>query len=154
MSAKVASRATPEPYYLTAAEKTAIIAERMAGVKVADIAKRYKCNEVTVWRICKTMQEASKAVAREWREEQTELAIQAVNAGLVHPEDPYKRATIGVQALKGLGVYAADSANVSVTTLVSNAPAEVSAIVQALPKPNVLELEATPPTDTATNTET
>ena len=49
-------------------------------------------------------------------------AVAAVNAGLDHPEDPYKRATIGNQALIGLGEFRTEQPNVSV--LVATLPAD------------------------------
>ena len=95
--------------YLSETEKTAIQAERLTGRTAVDIAQRFNVNRATVARVCRTIYHAAQASALAWREQQASKAIRAVNAGLDAPRDPYKRAGIGVQALKGLGVYAPDT---------------------------------------------
>lgn len=110
---------TPRPIRLTERERREIIAERFAGVAVKDIAQRFKVNPITVWRICKGMQESAAKASDDWRSEMRSKAVKAVNAGLTAKEDPYKRGNLGVNTLKGLGEFKGEN-EVSIVTLVSS----------------------------------
>jgi AcrR family transcriptional regulator len=122
----------PVPFRTSEAERQAIIAERLAGVSVNDIAKRYGINPATVWRICKKTQETAAKLADDWRSKMRHKAIRGVNAGLDATDDPYKRAGIGVQVLKGLGDFRGDT-DLNVVTLVSSSPAGLERVIDALP---------------------
>lgn len=95
---------------LPEATRNAIVAGRLAGLNPTALAKRYHCHVATVHRICRTVRQAARAISQDWRAEQAELAVSSVNRALRDTKDSYKSAAIGVQALKGLGVYQPDTA--------------------------------------------
>ena len=113
--------------FLTELEKRAICAERAGGVGLKDIADRYGVNPSTVWRVCTETQQATDtpALGASWRADLRARAVPAITAGLDCPDDPYKRAGIGVQVLKGLGDFAPDSQQVNVTAMLASAPAGI-----------------------------
>lgn len=104
-----------------------MIAQRLQGVPVRQLALQYGVSEVTVWRICKRMQATAQKLSERWREEQIEIAVDAVNCGLVDDSDSYKRMNGGIQVLKGLGVYAPDQQGVTVNQLIATLPAKLKA---------------------------
>ena len=133
--------------FLTELEKRAIVAERAAGMLVKEVARRYQVDPATVWRVCKQTQLAVKSpVFGDWRSDMRVKAIDGVNAGLDCPDDPYKRANIGVNVLKGLGDFAQDQGQVNVTQLVSNLPESVTRLLDQVSTPLIDEgLAATHP---------
>lgn len=124
MTESLTVESTAPPFRTTDAERREIVAKRLAGVTVKDIAKQHDISEVTVWRICKPLKDTADAVAAGWRQEQTQLAVKSVNRALSDRSDVYKSATIGVQALKGLGVYAPDQQQMNVVQLVNQVPGD------------------------------
>ncbi len=109
---------------LSEMQKRAIIGERAAGVPLKEITARYQCDRATVYRICnQTHQEVQSPIFGDWRSGLREKAVEGIHAGLDCKKDPYKRANIGVNVLKGLGDFAPEQGgNVVVSTLVSNLP--------------------------------
>lgn len=89
--------------------RNAIVAGRLAGLSVTHLAKRYEVHPATVHRLCKTLRQAAQETIQDWRTEQITLAVTSVNRALRDPKDVYKSAAIGVQALKGHGVYQPDT---------------------------------------------
>ncbi len=68
--------------------------------------------------------EAEKAgVDHDWRADMEKRAIPAINAGLDATEDPYKRAAVGIQVLKGLRVMEPDL-GVNIAAVIGQIPAE------------------------------
>jgi len=92
--------------------KMAIIADKAAGVPVRIICERYNLDASTVWRICKKVQQAhpESAISRDatsadLRTRIKAKAYSALEGGLDHDADPYKRASIGVKVLEGIGEF-------------------------------------------------
>ena len=121
MSTEPTGQPVPRPFYVSDQERAKIIAQRMSGVPVKDIAKAFDISDVTVWRICRPVKQEAKMLATHWREEQTELAVKSVNHALKDRTDSYKSAGIGVQVLKGLGVYSPDT-QANIVTMINNVP--------------------------------
>jgi hypothetical protein len=65
------------------------------------------------------VRQASTEILGDWRQSQQKRAIKAVDAGLDASDDPYKRATIGVSVLKGLGVYSDGGSTVTTNIYVN-----------------------------------
>ncbi len=122
-----------EGFRLTEAQRNEIIAKRMMGTPAADIASEYNIHAATVWRVCNSVQNAAKAAAQDWRENQAGLAVKSVNRALIDDSDTYKSAGIAVQALKGLGVYQADnSVQLNVANWLNSRPASCDETEAAL----------------------
>jgi len=95
--------------------RMAIIADRSAGLSCTAIAEKYGVDKATVSRVCsKFRQEVPKAELsidlENWKQQLREKAIAAIDAALDAAFDPYKRGSIAVQVLKGLGDFAAENA--------------------------------------------
>lgn len=87
---------------------------------------------------------ALNPLSEDWREVQVKKAIAAVNSGLDCVDDSYKRAQIGLQALKGHGIYNSD------TNIKLEAHFHSSGAKQVLALDAAMKAESTI-TDTATN---
>jgi hypothetical protein len=154
MSAVLAS--TPDPERdpskpgpkLTEADRRAVIAHYMTSGSIQLTANEFKLHRNTVADLVKTVREASNSpLSTDWRSNMRPKAIAAVNNGLDCSEDAYKQANVGVQVLKGLGDFRGDS-EVSIVTMISNAPAGVDAITTALSQ-DAIDLESTPVLDSS-----
>jgi len=104
-----------------------IVAEHVIGRTNVDIANRLKINKSAVCRVLRVYREAEpKSVVADpvgdFREDLRREAIKAVRAGLVDDKDSYKRATIGVQTLRGLGEFK-DTAVQGISVIMSSIPA-------------------------------
>ena len=114
--------------------RNAIIAGRVAGISPPQLAKLYNCNVVTVHRLTKEVKRAVQETSRDWRMEQAELAVKSVNRGLRDSKDPYKSAAIGVQALKGLGVYQQDATvQFNIGQRLEHLPTKAQDLLDAIP---------------------
>lgn len=111
---------------LTPAERNQVLAKRLSGKPLDDIAAEYDIDRVTVWRICKDLQQAMEEVHQDYRKSQALLALSAVNKGLVCEDDPYKAMEGGIKVLKGLGLYAPDQQN-QIAILLNNMPQDMRA---------------------------
>ena len=131
--ANPASREAPHTRYLSETEKSEIIAERFGGMLVRDIAIKHDIHETTVWRLCRSLQDASVKLAKEWRAEQATMAVESVNRALVDDTDNYKSAGIAVQALKGLGIYAQEQQVINIAQVIETAPASMRDLLEATP---------------------
>ena len=118
--------------YLSDPQRQAIIVAVSSGRSQTSVAKEFGVHLNTVNRIINTVRNTTKqagitASGSDWRQSQTQRAVRAVDAGLDATDDPYKRATIGVQALKGLGVYVGDNAGSTTNVFIAqmqNLPAD------------------------------
>ena len=108
--------------YLTELQRQAIIASVVSGQTQGDVAKQFGIHRNTVCALCKSVRRlvkrgkpvALKAFVALDRDRMRSKAAVAVEAGLDHEDDPYKRGGLGVQVLKGLGDFAPEqSVNVS-----------------------------------------
>jgi transposase len=124
------TKLTTERRDLTELQKQAIIADRVAGLTVRAIAKKYGKSSVTIWRICKPLKElAGSALSESWRTEAQKLAQSAVNAGLSSKKDPYKQGSLGIATLKGLGLLETDQVSLNVQSLVTNVPPALASML-------------------------
>lgn len=111
---------------LNDAERTAILSMSGDGQSAAEIARTLKRNAVTVSKVINEARELTKKLgipSTDWRETMQGKAIVAINAGLDATDDPYRRATVGLSAAKGLGILEQDAA-LSVVNLLNGIPAE------------------------------
>ncbi len=104
---------------LTDMQRQAIAAAIGAGLNQTQVAEQFGVCRMTVWRIVRDLRRATRELNGDWRTGQTQKAVMAVNRALESQEDVYKAGTIGVAALKGLGVYAAETTN-NVTVVYSS----------------------------------
>jgi len=117
----------------TEADRRAIVAYYMTCGSIRLTAEHFDCNENTVCALVKSVRKSQfSPLSEDWRENMRPRAVTAVNAGLDHTKDPYKRANIGVQVLKGLGDFRGDT-DLNVVTLVSSSPAGLERVINALP---------------------
>lgn len=123
-SEDLASNSNPHPRRLTNEQKNEILAKRLAGQPVKDIAVEYSCDTATVWRICKDVQQAFEQVHSDWRNAHFVLADAAIQKGLADSKDTYKAMEGGIKVFKGLGLYAADQQNY-VGVLVGGMPDDI-----------------------------
>src|SRR5215813_6861376 len=106
----------------------AIIADRSAGMSCTAIAEKYGVDKATVSRVCKKFrQEVPRAEMsidlENWKQRLREKAIAGLDDALDADFDPYKRGSIAVQVLKGLGDFAAENAvQVNHSTLTISRP--------------------------------
>ncbi len=109
----------------TAVEEKALAVLVMEGHTEKQIAEKLNRQLGSIKsKILNMKKEATKAgVDHDWREDMQNRAIPAINAGLDAEEDPYKRAALGIQALKGLRVLEPDM-GVNIAAIVGQIPAE------------------------------
>ena len=110
-----------------------MVADKALGMTNKAIAEKYGAHRNTVSRVCKEVREAVPISALSpvgWREDMMERAKGAVNAGLDAPDDPYRRATVGVQALKGLGQFDNEAASANVAVVFQNMPPAAAALLE------------------------
>jgi|SRR5689334_15080250 len=99
---------------MPAIEKQGIIADHIAGLANADIAVKFNRHPATVSRVINELRKCNPAPQVTVRSVQAikaamlEPASRAIHAGLGCEDDPYKRGNLGVQVLKGIGVFAPD----------------------------------------------
>ena len=105
---------------ITESDKLAIIAARAAGVPVSELASRYRVSRQTISTVLGKLKDARHQDARDefnatvYRSKLRRKGYEAVEAGLDCDADPYKRGNLGVAALKGIGEFASDQADVNV----------------------------------------
>src|SRR5437879_2001055 len=109
----------------------AVIADRSAGLSCSAVAEKYGIDKATVSRICSRFRnqvpQAELAVDLEnYKEQLRRKAIAAIDAALDATFDPYKRGSIGLSVMKGLGDLAGDGAVVQVNHFdIDNIPADL-----------------------------
>ncbi len=128
----------------TDVERMAICVLRGKGLSNKEIAEQMHRHEGSIARILKEAALAAKAIGinYDWREDVRVKAVDAVRAGLTAEEDPYKRGGLGIQALKGLGDFEADS-TVNVAAMISQVPEHMRArYITSEPEPNQISSES------------
>ncbi len=101
--------------FLNETQRQAIIAEVASGRKQVDVAQAFNVHPNTVNSLVRAVRTAgTQAFSADWRTKQTTNAITAVDCGLTHDADPYRRADLGVKVLTGLGVYKSDTSSTTV----------------------------------------
>jgi hypothetical protein len=112
------------PGTLSEQEKAAIILMHGKGMTYQAIADKTGKTRQAVHKFITKVHKAAETVIPEqdWKEVMRDKAIVAINAGLDHDEDPYKRGTLGIQAAKGLGVLQPDGAQIQINTLMASVP--------------------------------
>ena len=108
----------------------AIIADRSAGMSCTVIAEKYGVDKATVSRVCKKFRQevpqAEMSIDLEnWKQQLRAKAIAAIDAALDSAFDPYKRASVGIATLKGLGEFSQENAIQVNHFDINNIPAEL-----------------------------
>lgn len=102
-----ASRPTKRPQKrLNSAEKQAVIAAVAMGQPKTIVAQQFGVHVNTIHNLCasvRRLDHPANPLAKDWKEGARVKARTAVEAGLDAAGDPYKRASIGVKVLEGLG---------------------------------------------------
>lgn len=115
----------------TPAQQRAIVAELAQNVPKAEIARRYNVCVDTIERVWRrTLRENPQSPladpATGYRQTLERKAVTSVERGLDDSSDSYKSANIGVQVLKGLGVFAGDQQG-AINVSLASVPAELMA---------------------------
>lgn len=122
--------------HFTDAEKIAMCTMKAQGLTHAEIAEKLHRTEQTIRN--KFMQISRELEALQlnfdWRKVLMTEAVNAVRAGLNSERDEYKRAAIGVQALKGIGAFEQDN-QVNLTNLVAQVPESMRSRYLTTPLP-------------------
>ena len=105
------------------AERMTICMLKGKGLTLAEIGEKLRRSPDSVKSVLKQAELAAQKMGLnfDWREDVREKAVYALRAGLTCETDPYKAAGLGVQALKGLGDFEADS-NVNIAAMLSAVP--------------------------------
>ena len=132
---------------LTPHQRSAIVAEVASGRTQTDVAKAFGVSSQTVWTLVNAVrkQTDTPALARSqqnWRDSVVAKSQVAIDAGLDHDADPYKRATLGTLVMKGVGEWAGDNQVSVFVTHVSQLPADMRS--EYVSSDDALEIEATP----------
>jgi hypothetical protein len=108
---------------MTDAERISIFMLHSEGYSYEEIGEKVSRSANTVRGIVfKAKKEAIAAGMKlNWREDLKERSIVAVRAGLDHDKDPYKRAGVGIQTLKGLGEFETEG-QVHIAQLLNSIP--------------------------------
>jgi hypothetical protein len=116
-----------------------IVAARLKGVKEKDIAKTFGLSPWTVNNKLKKLRELEGGTFLDYKERLKKKGIEAVESGLDCPDDPYKRGTLGVSVLKGIGEFS-DTTTQLVGVLVQTMPKEYAIEAERLDKGEELPL--------------
>ena len=104
----------------------ALVTELVVGTPIEVIAKNYRLDIKYVERIRLEWMSACKIQESfDYRHDIKVRAIEAVRAGLDDSFDNYKRASIGVRALQGIGEFKPDQVAVNILQTFANVPAEM-----------------------------
>jgi hypothetical protein len=109
--------------------RKAIIADRIAGFTNSQVAAKYGVHPMTVSKFFRRFQkeapQAEAAIsATDWKQRLKVKSINAIEAGLDCQSDPYKRAGVGLQVMKGIGEFAPDTVP-EVAVLLTTIPGEL-----------------------------
>jgi hypothetical protein len=106
-------------------EKAAIIMMRAKYMPATMIAKRIRRTVKLVQGfILQTEKDASFNDVPDYKNELKMKSIDAIHKGLEHKRDPYKRASLGVNVMKGIGEFQNDGANVNIQNVMASVPPE------------------------------
>lgn len=114
---------------LTEADKLAIVASRAAGVAVNEIAKRHRVSRQTIHSVLSVLKKGRPEAQEEfdaivYRNRLRRKSYTAVEAGLDDQTDSYRRGTLGISFLKGVGDLRPDQTHVNVNALINACPVE------------------------------
>lgn len=129
---------------LSEVTKQAILSDITSGMTQESVARKYSVSVRSVGRLFHDLRNAPvpPIVAesnQSRRAKMVDKAYVAVEAGLDCPEDAYKRAGVGVQALKGLGEWDSDAPRNTISVLAI--PAQFADLFEA--QKQVIDVEAT-----------
>lgn len=104
-------------------ERLTICMLRGKGLSYDEIAEKLKRSKATIQGVINRAETLAKTLGLnfDWRADIKEKSIVALRAGLMHTEDPYKRANLGIAGLKGLGEFEGEG-GVNVQTLINAVP--------------------------------
>lgn len=110
---------------MTQQQRMSLILDRQAGMANVKVAEKYGIRPESVSRIYRAFlrTEAPDTITanpENFRKVLKEQAITAVEAGLKCTVDQYRRGALGVNVLKGLGIFESEGVNVNVL----NVPAD------------------------------
>lgn len=111
---------------LSDGEKAAILIMRGKQMSIPEIARTLDRDPDTVSKFLKKVliMAEGAGIDYDFKEDLKIRSIDAVKSGLDHGEDPYKRANLGVNVLKGLGVLHPDGTQVHINNMINNVPPE------------------------------
>lgn len=126
---------------LSESTKRAIIASVAINGSIQKVAAKFNVHRNTVTNLLRDVQRnvPQSELREDWRQNQTFRAVRSVDRALEDDSDVYKSATIAVQALKGLGVYAPDQQQANVVALIGQVPAGLSNLFNK----DAIDVEAT-----------
>ena len=123
--------------------RLAIVADRMSGRSVADIANAYGVHRNTVSVICNATNDVpERAEFRERFAELPNLCVDAIIASVSDRKDVHRAAGTAQAHLKGIGVYGQDT-SISITQLVSNLPESVTRLLDQVSTPQPVVSDST-----------
>jgi hypothetical protein len=108
----------------------AVLADRVAGLTVAEIGEKYGIHQNTVSRICNKFikehpeSELAKGIVDGWRDRMAVKAVQAVEGALDDDTDSYKAGNLGATVLRGLGHLEPDQKS-QIAIMWANAPQDL-----------------------------
>lgn len=113
--------------WLSEQKKVAILADSVVMTK-AQLSRKYCVHARTITRVLEKAKEELPSCAatqnvQECRERIRGAAYVALEDGLQHKADPYRRGALGVAALKGLGEFQTEG-QTTVNALIARVPAE------------------------------
>lgn len=115
---------------LSESQRRAIVAAYTVTGNQRLVAEQFGVHPNTVYTLVKSVRDVKHSVvSTDWRSDMRKNAVSAVNAGLEASDDPYKRAHIGVNVLKGLGDFAPDQGAVNISQLFASVPESVSRLL-------------------------
>jgi len=114
---------------LSDSDKQLIIALRVSGQSNTNVAKTVGVHPVTSSRtyseFLRAVSPVIDVVSTDWRRDLANKAITAIAAGLSHDGDPFKRASLGISTLTGLGQLEQQANSINVSALISRTPEHV-----------------------------
>lgn len=132
---------------LNESSRRAIISAYSSGLTQDQVAEQFGVSRNTVGYLVKSIRDVpnhslSKAQPQAWRESVIAKSQVAIDAGLDHDADPYKRATLATVVMKGVGEWTGDGQVSVFVTHVSQLPADMRS--EYVSSDDALEIEATP----------
>lgn len=108
---------------ITDAERMTICMLRGKGLSNEEIGEKLKRTPTSISGVISQAQKASESLGLnyDWRADLQEKSVRAIRTALTDGTDVYKGGSLGVSALKGLGVFEQEGA-VNVNTLIASVP--------------------------------
>lgn len=108
----------------TDADRDTILMLHGAGTSYSEIGKRIGRSYQKVKTVIEEAKLVSLRAGLNWRELMKDKAVSAVNDALDAKDDLYKRGSLGIQTLKGLGEFEADSGG-NLTQIINSIPPDM-----------------------------